>query len=945
MADDDKLTQETKIDVADTNNQNESTYSFQLTDDLTRHPVNSLPPSCRRVKLYEISSSNDNWLDKGTGFCYFDGDLESKNPKLLINLEHYGTKTLVSTNIKENSDYSSQNDSIIIWQESGDLRLFRALSFQNVIGHNACWSYIRNFVDEANMQSSGSNVSVHSSDATANSLYRILPVPTASSLQKLESSLETYLCQTNLSEGIYMDLLEKKWLKELFGFMYKCIINEDLNTMSAISSILLKFVLNWCGSLELMHIFVSDDVFFDLLKSFEYDVDLISQNIRMEHVKFFKKYVRHHEVIPINNATFYQLIHANYRINYLKDVILPRHLDEFSIQRINSTVYANMTEIMNIILTEDNNFFDLLKSKLSSNYMAALFLRELLLTTRSSNLVSQTDRNSLILMVRNYQLLNELNGYFDESCEACKMYKETLLPLNKQSEEYYKNVKSVLSSLKGRSELNKLNHTTEEGQEGTSAPREGSGSDSAFEEKAELINREEYRPNLLCTSRHRLIEPLSLVVEIFHTCQDIFPAIVRSAVFIDAEIHGSPRLLLGLCDVLLNVSNEGLQSQTREIISRLLDPKNMDLPEKDEICNIFYDKGVLDYLMNYLNNSTTQKPSTEGERTPRLASEGDTQKNRSSDVSSKNRTDVCTASEEDTNSSEMMDLDVKNDTTVDKIEMNINAKLNIMEILSLCAREHKHRFKLRVQSQKIPLKVIKSSMSPYDKFLVVGSIKFIKICIQMKVSHRFKHRDKLVNKHIIRYNILRYILWILMYKVDAYSSNGSILESACLSLLAAIEATGTDSLIVYLFEDPFCQNITTKLKKYNACYNMLFNNLQRIYHSINNKSSFDENKWFEEDEDEEEEDLLAEKRKMDQDAMLEDNLISVYTATGANLLYEDSPSDKWVINKKIKITPSINNNLMEGGINKKITVKLKNKDDRSIADEFLLDAQDVDTIN
>ncbi|UKK01121.2 hypothetical protein MACK_001934 [Theileria orientalis] len=935
MADDDKITQETKIDVADTNNQNESTYTFQLTDDLSRHPVNSLPPSCRRVKLYEISSSNDNWLDKGTGFCYFDGDLESKNPKLLINLEHYGTKTLVSTNIKENSDYSSQNDSIIIWQESGDLRLFRALSFQNVIGHNACWSYIRNFVDDTNMQSSGSNVSVHSSDASTNSQYRVLPSPTASSLQKLESSLETYLCQTNLSDGIYMDLLDKKWLKELFGFMYKCIINEDLNTMSAISSILLKLVLNWCGSLELMHIFVSDDVFFDLLKSFEYDMDLISQNIRMEHVKFFKKYVRHHEVIPINNSTFYQLIHANYRINYLKDVILPRHLDEFSIQRINSTVYANMTEIMNIILTEDNNFFDHLKSKLSSNYMAALFLRELLLMARSSNLVSQTDRNSLILMVRNYQLLNELNGYFDESCEACKMYKETLLPLNKQSEEYYKNVKSVLSSLKGG---NEKNNTTEEASDNHSTPREGSGSDTPREDKTELINREEYRPNLLCTSRHRLIEPLSLVVEIFHTCQDIFPAIVRSAVFIDAEIYGSPKMLLGLCDVLLNVSNEGLQSQTREIISRLLDPKNMDLPEKDEICNIFYDKGVLDYLMHYLNNSTTQKPGNEGETTPKSVSAGATPKSSSSDVNSKNLADGVTVSDEyGTNSNTyIMAVDLRSDNTVDKIEMNINAKLNIMEILSLCAREHKHRFKLRVQSQKIPLKVIKSSMSPYDKFLVVGSIKFIKICIQMK--------DKLVNKHIIRYNILRYILWILMYKVDAYSGNGSILESACLALLAAIESTGTDSLIVYLFEDPFCLSITTKFKKYNACYNMLFTNLQRLYHTISNKNSFDENKWFEEEDDDEEEDLLVEKNKIDRDTMLEDNLITMYS-TSANLMYEDSLSDKWVINKKIKIPPSINNNLVEGGINKKITVKLKNKDDRSIADEFMLDSQDVDTIN
>ncbi|XP_955305.1 uncharacterized protein TA18580 [Theileria annulata] len=242
----------------------DAAVTYQLNDELNQHPVNSLPTSCRRVKLYEIGSTSDTWIDKGTGFCFFDGDLDSENPKLLVSLEHYGVKSLVSTYIKDNTDYSSQNGS--------DTRLYRAISFQNVVGHNACWyllrclvqKYISNFVDSINLQTTESKALAQASET--NSEFRVLPVPTVNSILKLESNLESY---NTISDGFYLDLYDKKWLKELFGVLNNCILSEDLATASAISSILVKLILKWCCSLELMHIFVSDDIFFNLLKAFE----------------------------------------------------------------------------------------------------------------------------------------------------------------------------------------------------------------------------------------------------------------------------------------------------------------------------------------------------------------------------------------------------------------------------------------------------------------------------------------------------------------------------------------------------------------------------------------------------------------------------------------------------------------------------------------------------
>ncbi|KAF5153163.1 Component of IIS longevity pathway SMK-1 family protein [Theileria parva strain Muguga] len=926
----------------------DAAFTYNLDDEPGHHPVNSLPSSYRTVKFYEIGPTSETWVDKGTGFCFFD-DPDSENPKLLVSLDHYGIKTLFSTYIKDNTDYLSQAESIIIWHDGSDKRIYRALSFQNIVGHNACWKYMRNFVDDFDAQTTVSSVSALLSER--NSEFRVLPTPTVTSIPKIESNMQTYLCPGTMSDGLFLDLYDKKWLKDLFAVLDTCILSNDIATASSISSILLKLVLKWCGSLELMHIFVSDDIFFHLLKAFEYDPDLMKHNLKMEHVKFFKEFVRHHEVVQITNTSFYQLIQANYRINYLKDVILPRHLDEFSIQRINSTVFANMAEIMNIILNEENNFFEHLKPKLATNYMAPVFLRELLLVARSTNLISHFDRNSLILMVRNYKLLNELTGYLDGSAHAITIYNQTLLPLNLMSNQYYDTIKLRLTTDNIDNNESDLNDSNTVDTLTTVSPDNtivDNGENNSVDENktngsSVILDRDELRPNLLCTGRYKLIEPLNLVIEIFHICQEIFPAIVRSSVFIDAEVNKTPKLFINLCNILLRESNEGLQSQTREIVSRLLDPKSMDLPDRDEICNIFYDKGVLDYLMTYLDTNVPEEIDKKEEdddditSTPKLSAKNNLTGSLEclnndifAGISFGSIDSYCmidykfedSFESEDEHEKFIKEIMKENMLSPVTGELRVNAILNIMEILSLCAREHKHRFKLRVQSQKIPLRVIKSAMSPYDKFLVIGSIKFIKVCIQMK--------DTLVDKHIIKYNVLRYVMWILRYKVDSSYTNGSMLESACLSLLSTIESTDSDLLVRYLFKDSFCSSAMEWIKGQNKCFQDLFGNLKRFY---NNKFLFDEKKWLEGDDDE-----FELKNKLMQEG-IQEQLIS---------LYNTNDDDQWVLNKKHQSVIDNFNTLERVGIlekdvetNNKIMVKLKpNTDENSLAEEFLLDMQD-----
>ncbi|CDR96468.1 Serine/threonine-protein phosphatase 4 regulatory subunit 3-A [Babesia bigemina] len=753
------------------------------------HPVNGIPASCRRVKLYEIYSSNvgsagygnidtqDTWVDKGTGYCHIKEPTDQGSPQIVIELEQEGMTVVVISNILYNTNYSSQNDSIIIWQEGGEGRLYRALSFQNVVGHKSFWTYISGLVDEQCIQSSdrdggsgseteldgdgdggsgsgsGQNGSSSPNESSKfNVMYRVLPVPTVGELRKLETTLDAMLSQNSVSDMVYMDLLDKRWLMETFAIMRNCVEIEDLSTLSAIAAIMSRLILNWCGNLELMHVFVSDEMFIDLLQAFEYDAELLSQNISLEHVKFFRQHVKHHDVIMLGNPAFYRLVHSSYRIEYLKDVVLPRQLDEFSIQRLNTVLFSNTNEILNILSSDGRGFVESLKEQLPHKYMAALLLRELLGAARCSQGVNQPDRISLLLLVKHSQLLIELIGYLDGTAPACRDFREHLLPKNESMDREY-------TALKGA-----------------------------------LARMQDYRPDLLGTRRHGLMDPVSLAVEIFNLCLEVFPSIVRTAVFADAEAKSEPSLLFALCDVIATNPDGGVQAQTRDIFLRLLDPKNMDLPEKDEMCSLFYDNGVLDRLI---------------ER-------------------------------------------VFGDNVPDSPTIRV-AKVHAMELLSLCAREHRHRFKLRVQSHKLPLRVLASSLRPFDKFVTVGAMKFLHVCIKMK--------DMSVERHIIKYDVLRPVFWILKTKISAGRDGGSMLESVCLGILSTIDTWALDGLVEWIFQDPVCSTLFEDLKRAysHCCENFVFNNLERMYNysrsgGMSNKKRHvivDPDRWFEEDDEEE----------------------------------------------------------------------------------------------
>ncbi|CAI5979647.1 unnamed protein product [Closterium sp. NIES-65] len=111
-----------------------------------------------------------------------------------------------------------------------------------------------------------------------------------------------------------------------------------------------------------------------LLEQVEYhDPDLPS---RQQHRKFLLEQVEYREAVPIQDPSLRSKIHQTYRLGYIKDVILPRVLDDQTYGTFNSLILFNNVEVVST-LQGDKPFLSDLFSQLRSKDPSSPAFRDL----------------------------------------------------------------------------------------------------------------------------------------------------------------------------------------------------------------------------------------------------------------------------------------------------------------------------------------------------------------------------------------------------------------------------------------------------------------------------------------------------------------------------------------------------------------------------------------
>lgn len=336
--------------------------------------------SMQRVKVYRLNDDGK-WDDQGTGHVTVDY-LERSEELGLFVVDEEDNETLLMHRISSDDIYRKQEDTIISWRDS-EYSSEIALSFQETTGCSYIWDHICNLQRNLHFDNIRSET-YHG----ANNELRELPAVELSSLPSIlkvvvDGSVTDQLCVTELI------LHDQIFFRKLMDLFRVCEDLENKEGLHMIYKIVKGIIL--LNSPQILEKIFGDELIMDIIGCLEYDVDIP----HIHHRNFLKEHVVFKEAIPIKDPLALSKIHQTYRIGYLKDVVLPRVLDESTVASLNSMIHSNNGMVVTL-LKDDSTFIKELFARLKSPTTTpdskrnlVFFLQEFCTLSKSLQMVQQ----------------------------------------------------------------------------------------------------------------------------------------------------------------------------------------------------------------------------------------------------------------------------------------------------------------------------------------------------------------------------------------------------------------------------------------------------------------------------------------------------------------------------------------------------------------------------
>lgn len=306
------------------------------------------PNDKKRVKVYELK--NNDWFDRGTGFCVasfiFNEVSRQEEPRVLVQSEDEPDKILLETRICKEDSFQKQQDTLIVWTEP-TTSVDMALSFQEGEGCAAIWKFIHN-IQQQLLAIAGPDDALSddiSTDPFSNTLS--LPNPGLGNLAEIESQVRSLHASPQGREALMKYVLNEDYIPKLIPLVEMAEDMEDLPSLHRLCNIMKTVIL--LNDPNIMDLVVSDELILGVVGALEYDPDFPSHKANHRH--WLSKEGRYKEVVHIDDETIRKKIHATYRLQYLKDVVLARILDDPTFSVLNSSIFFNQVDIVGHLQT------------------------------------------------------------------------------------------------------------------------------------------------------------------------------------------------------------------------------------------------------------------------------------------------------------------------------------------------------------------------------------------------------------------------------------------------------------------------------------------------------------------------------------------------------------------------------------------------------------------
>lgn len=182
-----------------------------------------------------------------------------------------------------------------------------------------------------------------------------LPPATLGSIADLEANLRIMSATQSGRDSLSKALVDDNYLNKLIPLVEDA---EDLEALPELHRLcnIMKTVLLMNDS-RVIERAVSDECIMGVVGALEYDPDFPSH--KANHRQWLNQKGRYKEVVRIEDNETVRKIHQTYRLQYLKDVVLARILDDSTFGVLNSMIFYNQVEIVTH-LDGDINFLNAL---------------------------------------------------------------------------------------------------------------------------------------------------------------------------------------------------------------------------------------------------------------------------------------------------------------------------------------------------------------------------------------------------------------------------------------------------------------------------------------------------------------------------------------------------------------------------------------------------------
>ncbi|CAC22614.2 serine/threonine protein phosphatase PP4 regulatory subunit 3 Psy2 [Schizosaccharomyces pombe] len=318
---------------------------------LQKIEVPSIP---RRVKVYEME--DENWVDCGTGYC--DGKIEGPLAYFIVRSEADNETILLKTQLIAEDIYSRQEETLIVWQELNGTDL--ALSFQESSGCIDMWMFLAN-VQKAisSVTRSYSNDDILTDEGALNENYLNtvdLPAPELANLKEIEEAVYGYMQSIQSRDSLVRYVSNENYIDRLIELFPLCEDLENTDDLHRLCSIIKSFVqLNDAPLLE--SLFSNDEKLMCVAGILEYDPEF--PNIKANHREYLMDSKKFKQVVPIQDPRILAKIHQTFKLQYLRDVVVSRIVDEPSFSVLNSFIFFNQADIIQYLQTNEKFLHEL----------------------------------------------------------------------------------------------------------------------------------------------------------------------------------------------------------------------------------------------------------------------------------------------------------------------------------------------------------------------------------------------------------------------------------------------------------------------------------------------------------------------------------------------------------------------------------------------------------